>query len=1026
MDFNLVSEISKHYFESTPESVNAVAYGYMYKNGIMTQELGLVFSVNKKLPIELVPEGELIPKEVSLSGYTFHTDVVEQQFKPLQSRPGCPDDFYLWENPLYQVPNRLEIRPLKGGVGTTNVTTLSSSVGTLGFLAIDNDTNSLVAISNNHVWVENGFIDSDRDLSDSPENILNNVVVQPHPSDDNNIVNHVGVVKKYVPLQINGYNYADVAASTVNQEDIDLSVSYQQLGFTGWTSPMQFATSTEIDNLLINKNYLYSAGRTTGAKGEGEMKLLCSAINQYTVVSPYRNGDTIETLDFARSIVFVASATTKTPPGTCPYPIAGGDSGSVLIADIDGVRKIVGICYAGSTSVGLANRIDDVADRLNIRAWTGETNVYFSNTGLTQTLLLSNNSTEPFIEYESKTFWQAGVASVEPEVSSSPTPTVTPTLTKTPLIVQCGNGVTTGTYYFYDCCGYVQTGYNGGVVVTMDYNKPYSGVEKLNSPAVQVCPSPTTTPTPTNTPTITSTQTLTPTNTPTPSLTPTNTPYPVPSVVLVPKNECDVFTLFDMAINCYTIQEPSTQTSFDGQLRVLVTGGTPPYQFTWDNGQKTQTIVGLRAGQYGVRVVDYYGDYTATTICTLFNPTPSPTVTSTSTPTPTPSVVCQDICFTIIPQDLEIGGAIYYGPWQFVCNGVLNGKKKWNYNSEYNIIWVPTKNRWEMVENDFTTPVFFNNGTIVASTSTSDIPLNLWSFYGNQPYEYTFDVQLGTCLPTLPFICRVIKSDTECGGTQNCNGSIIFAPSGGLEPYFYSINNGFTYSTNNIFNSLCSGVYLTKAEDSNGISISRKVTINVSGNYVTYNIKPVNTSNKIITNVNSSTQEGKFEIQIDPPLPIGTTVRVTIQISAQIINQGPWKNDEPNTTASYNLINELTKNGASVELIKTENPTTVEERPNCSPELQQIYTEYYTTTIDISHGDIITGTTLCELEELNPVLSDNGCVSTISSNISIFTSSPTISGCYCCTIVNSNESVLYRQRLEGDTSITAFIEGGGS
>jgi len=44
----------------------------------------------------------------------------------------------------------------------------------------------------------------------------------------------------------------------------------------------------------------------------------------------------------------------------------------------------------------------------------------------------------------------------------------------------------------------------------------------------------------------------------------------------------------------------------DGRARVQAAGGTGPYEYEWDNGAKTQTIIGLPEGKYRVIAIDKY------------------------------------------------------------------------------------------------------------------------------------------------------------------------------------------------------------------------------------------------------------------------------------------------------------------------------------------------------------------------------------------------------------------------------------
>ena len=122
---------------------------------------------------------------------------------------------------------------------------------------------------------------------------------------------------------------------------------------------------------------------------------------------------------------------------------------------------------------------------------------------------------------------------------------------------------------------------------------------------------------------------------------------PTPTIFYVLKNECEPFTLFDLGIECVTLASPSTSVSNDGALSLLITGGTTPYTILWDNGKIGPSIFNLTAGSYGVTVTDYYGDYTARTICNLYGPTPEPTPTITPTPTPTVPPTYPNLCFIL-------------------------------------------------------------------------------------------------------------------------------------------------------------------------------------------------------------------------------------------------------------------------------------------------------------------------------------------------------------------------------------------
>lgn len=81
-------------------------------------------------------------------------------------------------------------------------------------------------------------------------------------------------------------------------------------------------------------------------------------------------------------------------------------------------------------------------------------------------------------------------------------------------------------------------------------------------------------------------------------------------------NECDVITIFPMGVKCF-VQNPTTDRSFDGAAVLSITGGTPPYTISWEVGGFAFGLSNIGVGEYSATVVDYYGDFTANTVCVL-------------------------------------------------------------------------------------------------------------------------------------------------------------------------------------------------------------------------------------------------------------------------------------------------------------------------------------------------------------------------------------------------------------------------
>jgi hypothetical protein len=615
--------------------------------------------------------------------------------------------------------------------------------------------------------------------------------------------------------------------------------------------------------------------------------------------------------------------------------------------------------------------------------------------------------------------------------TQTPTNTITPTPSTTPII--CGSGVTTGTFHFYtDCCGYLVTGSTSGTIVIFDYTKAYNGVTKLSVPATTVCPTPTPTPTTTQTPTVTPTITPTPSTTPIicgsgttigpgghyytdccgnkvegsdigttiifdytqPSLNvdklnspattvcPTPTPTPTSSPVVRLKNDCEVVTIFDMNIESYPIVFPSNSISSDGILSVIVTGGTSPYSFYWAGGERTQTLVGVPEGNYEVTVVDYYGDYTATTIFDLFAPSATPTPTITPTPTTTPAPLYPNLCL------IYVGSNVSYGPIQFNLNGTYNDKPTWSgvYNSiQLDIQWSTQNSRWEIPEWSFTSG-------IPVSVNSSNVPDSAWSMAGGQQAQLS--MTQGNCPSYLPLMSVPTTQNQTC--PENLNGSITLMTNYGVPPYEYSINGGLTYQSSNVFQGLGASTYTVITRDSatpTNNTLSSTVVLTSLNQTTNYTIGIVVDD---IVNLGTGNQLANWRVEVNPPLPIGKTMSFTIvaNISNNYYSPGFGTISESTVVKKNNVTL-----GMSSEM--TSGPV-ISPSEGCSPYTKTSTTisrEYFVQSY--GYNDVITGSSLSELVITDAQIGPNSCVTKLEQSILVNTISPTIIGGICDTVTNN-------------------------
>jgi hypothetical protein len=399
---------------STP-NINSISYGYKFVGGEQTDELCIMYGVEQKKPLSELSDDEILPSEIAIGENVLKTDVFEVG---VAEQLACNAYCGQIAGPNSAV-NRAFTRPLKGGLSITSTNNIST-VGTLGFIGVHSETQTLVGVTNNHVIIQDAFYTSERNLYDVIGNEYSPIDYVYQNGESGTIPTNpaytIGQSLRYVPISKNNINYVDGAIFSLEADDVNIETSYQQVGASDYTLPLPFATTEEIDNLLSTNPMLYSSGRTTGPKGGSSCPMRVFALFSATILAYNLQG--VPTIcQFLDQITFVKPENDPSLTTICSNPIYSGDSGSALIADFDGTRKIIGLVYAsgsvgGIIYYGYANRIDRVASELGIEAWNGTAKGYVDPTSITYKTTY-NGSSNKTITCEDKTYWQVGLTTLD-------------------------------------------------------------------------------------------------------------------------------------------------------------------------------------------------------------------------------------------------------------------------------------------------------------------------------------------------------------------------------------------------------------------------------------------------------------------------------------------------------------------------------------------------------------------------------------------------------------------------------------
>lgn len=232
----------------------------------------------------------------------------------------------------------------------------------------------------------------------------------------------------------------------------------------------------------------------------------------------------------------------------------------------------------------------------------------------------------------------------------------------------------------------------------------------------------------------------------------------------------------------YTVIEPlpitinvNTSLTFcagtcTGVATAIVSGGTATFTYQWDDpsNQTTSSASGLCNGTYTVDITDANGCTASSAPVTINEPSPlSDAVSSTNT-----------TCF---------------GDCDGTATILITGGT------------IPYAIQWDDPANQTTsTATNLCGGTYnVTVTDANNCVVGPQTVFVNQTTDITATLTI---------------SDVTCSGL--CSGSITINATGGTAPYLFSIDNGVSFQSSNLFTNLCSGAYTILITDVNGCTSS--------------------------------------------------------------------------------------------------------------------------------------------------------------------------------------------------------------
>lgn len=292
---------------------HSVGIGRKVVQGRKTKQLSLRFYVAKKVPFDSLDTNQLIPESIS-----FRPSWTDKESLILTDIIETP--------PMHfeQIDPESRVRPVPGGVSGG-----SGETGTIGGWVLDNTDNSIVMLSNEHVFGSTTGID----------------IIQPGSENGGSSpTDKIGNVKRGIARSSTSPNIVDCAIGDPDNTDI-FELSALEIG------PAVHAIQEGVEDMRVEKY-----GRTTR--------------HTFGEIEDADWSGTVDGLTFNDCILIDV-----TPPSSDWS--AKGDSGSLVFSqtpislDSD-IKPVVGLHFAGNGTAGVACKIQNVFSALELTTLSPE------------------------------------------------------------------------------------------------------------------------------------------------------------------------------------------------------------------------------------------------------------------------------------------------------------------------------------------------------------------------------------------------------------------------------------------------------------------------------------------------------------------------------------------------------------------------------------------------------------------------------------------------------------------------------